>query len=371
METRGNRTNIGVRTGMFGIICNICLSISKFVVGLLSGSIAVLADAANNLFDAASSLASLLGFRMASKSADKEHPYGHGRVEYFAGLFISILIIITAIEFMQSSVLKIITPSKPEFSYVYVLVLAVSVAVKLFMGFYYRSVSRKIDSPTIMAQATDSFSDAALTLVILISLFLSNSMDAPIDGVAGLLASVVVMFGGIFMTREISTPLLGAPPSDELVRAINSSVMAEEHILGLHDLIIHEYGPERIMASIHTEMPSSLSFSESHEIITRAERCIYEDYGISLVIHADPVDLDSEQREHVCYHLKTILQDIDPALAYHDLRLEADNGHTDVVFDLVIPYSMGENIQAIRDRVLEGLKSINKDYDPIISCDRV
>ena len=365
------RSSFGIKAGIFGILCNIVLALSKFIVALLSGSVSLLADAANNLFDSVSCITSIIGFRISAKAADKEHPYGHGRMEYFVGLVISLLIIVTAVEFLKSSILKLISPSKPEWSLVYILIPAASIIIKIFMGVYYGSVARRIDSPTVRAQAIDSFSDAALTTVVLAALLLSRVSNFPFDGVAGVIASLVVLFSGIMTVRSVMSPLLGENPSDDLVRGITAEIMKQEHILGVHDLLIHEYGAESIIASVHVEMPATLSFNEAHQLVTKAERAVNEKFGVNLTIHGDPVDVDAPALQKVRYELKSLLQEIDPALAYHDLRLEPDNGHTDVVFDLVIPYSIGEDISQIRDRVADGLRSIDSTYDPKIVCDRI
>jgi cation diffusion facilitator family transporter len=366
-----NRLNVGMKAGIFGIVTNVLLSAAKLTVGCLTGSVAVTADGANNFFDASSSLASLIGFRMAAKKADKEHPYGHGRMEYLAGLVIALLIIVTGVQFFIVSVQKITNPVRPSFSAVYAVVLGASIIIKLFMGFYYRYLAKKAGSMTISAQASDSFSDVALTAVILIALLLSPYTDFPVDGVAGCLASAVITVGGILMLREILSPMLGSPPQSSLVREITALIMKQEHILGVHDLLVHEYGPGCLLASIHAELPSNLSFSQAHNILNAAESSVKQSLNVDLVIHGDPVDVDDPKLQTVRYQLKSVLTEIDEALAYHDLRLIPDGSHTDVVFDLVIPYSMDVDIEAVRTAVAERLRSIDPGYDPHIECDRI
>lgn len=367
--TNTQRECAGVRAGLFGIGCNLLLAGGKGTAAVLSGSVSVLADAANNLFDAVGSLASLIGFKLACKQEDREHPYGHGRLESLVSVVIALLVILAAVEFGKSSVGRILRPEVPESGPVCLLVLGASVAVKLAMALYYRRVARDTGSPVVKAQTFDSFSDAVMTLVILAALLLAPHTDFPVDGVMGLIVSAVVLLAGVRMAREVLSPLLGGRPAPELVAAITAEVMAQEHILGVHDLCIHEYGPQRLLASLHAEMPNSLSFDRAHEILTRAERAVRARFGVELVIHGDPVDVDDPKLQQVRYELKQLLRSVDPGLAYHDLRLEPDGDHTDVVFDLVVPYGAADT-EAVRQQVAQGLQRIDPGYDPVIQCDR-
>lgn len=353
-----------------GLIVNLGLSAMKFVAGAVTSSIAIQADAVNNLTDAISSLTTLIGFKISGRYADKEHPFGHGRMEYISGFFVSVLIAAVGLEFFKTSVERIINPSPVYFSLFPFIVLIITIIVKLAMGLYYLTVSKRINSLAVRASAFDSFSDSIVTGITVISFLISRYTDMPIDGIGGVIVAAVIIAGAIKLIRELLNPLLGCSPKESTVDCITSLLTSYEHILGIHDLIIHEYGPENFIASVHAEIPQEMSFKEAHQLTETAEKAAMELYGINLVIHGDPVDVKNPELQFVRYELKRILRDIDKALAYHDLRLVPDDGHIDVVFDLVIPYGRGANIEKISEQVSERLKHINPQYDPEITADR-
>ena len=367
---KNNRTHEGIFAGFVGITCNLILSAVKFVIGFFTGSISIQADAVNNLSDCASSLTSLIGFKMASKAADKEHPFGHGRIEYVAGLVVSFLVIAVSFEFFKSSIARIIAPEPIQYRLSLLVILIISIFVKLAMGLYYMKVSKKIDSVAVKASAFDSFSDMAVTSVTVLAFALSPVTNIPIDGIAGILVALFIFIGGIKMIKETLNPLIGRSPDQKTTDDIISILNRYDQILGVHDLMVHDYGPGKILASVHAEVPMGLSFHSAHSLIDRAETDIKNECGISIVIHGDPVATMDPALQRIRSLLRSILRSIDPAMAYHDLRLEKEDGGTVIYFDLVIPYSRGAEISHLIQQVAQSLKETSGAIKVVITADR-
>ena len=329
----------GKLSGITGIILNILLVAGKLTAGLISASVAIVGDALNNLSDAASSVITLVGFRLAGKKPDKEHPFGHGRIEYITGLIISIVIIFMAFELGRSSVEKIIEPGETEFSAVVIGILAAAIVVKLWMFYFNRKISKRIDSPSIAATAADSLSDVAATTVVLVATICSPYTTFPIDGVAGLLVALFILKQGIDALKSTQAPLLGRPMSRELAESIGNLAREHENILGVHDLIYHDYGPGRAIVSFHVEVPANSDLVTIHSMIDHIEREIAEKFGIEAVIHMDPVCSDCRCGEMRDLALSAA-QSIHPSATIHDLQVESSAEGREVFFDIIIPFGL-------------------------------
>jgi len=365
-----SRTKSGMSAGIFGIVCNLLLAVMKFTIGLFTGSISIQADAVNNFSDCAASVTSLIGFKMASKEADREHPFGHGRIEYIAGLVVSFLVIAISFEFFKSSLARIFSPAPVEYRLSLLVVLLLSIAAKFCMGVHYLRISRKIGSVAVKAAAVDSFSDMAVTSVAVVAFALSTVTSLPIDGYAGLIVAVFIFIGGIRMVRDTLDPLLGHSPDQTLANEVIARLNGYEQILGVHDLIMHDYGPDRVMASVHAEIPMDLSFKDAHGLIDDAESDVLEALGISLVIHGDPVDTKDLELQRVRSLLRRVLRTIDPALAFHDLRFHRDAGHSQLLFDLVIPFGIEKTVDSVIGEVSTAFMKIEDDFELKITADR-
>jgi cation diffusion facilitator family transporter len=324
----------------------------------------------NNFSDCASSLTSLAGFKMSSKEADREHPYGHGRIEYIAGLIVAFLIISVAFDFFISSVNRIISPAKIEYSVIILVILLFSLVVKLLIGIYYLKTSHIIHSLVLKASAYDSFGDIGVTLVAITAFVLSRLSTIPFDGFAGILVSIFMFIGGIRMVKDTLNPLLGHSPDQATVDSIVAKLNDYDNILGVHDLLVHDYGPGRTIASVHAEIPMDISFSDAHTLIDKAESAIKRDLGINIVIHGDPVDTKDPELQRIRFILRFTLKSIDPALAYHDLRINDENGRSQLTFDLVVPFGKGRDAAGLLEKVSETLRQTIPEHDFSITPDR-
>lgn len=339
---RKTRERYGLMTSVIGILCNVLLFILKLTAGALSGSIAVLADAFNNLSDAGSSVVSFVGFRMAAKPADKEHPFGHGRIEYISGLIVSFLILFVGVELFVSSVEKILSPEDMSFHLFVPIFLVLSLLVKLWMGFFYRSVGKKIDSGTLMAAAQDSVNDVITTAAVLLSFVIFALTNVSLDGYFGVGVSVFIFISGIKMAKETSSPLLGQAADPALVRSIADTVLSYDGIIGVHDLIIHNYGPGRSIVSLHAEVSADADMLECHDTIDLLERDLTEKFSLeTVVVHMDPVTVNDEHINAVHTMVMDVLHGIDPRLTMHDFRMVEGATHTNLIFDVVLPSQFG------------------------------
>ena len=354
------RRAYGMLCSIVGIALNVLLFAGKYLAGVLSGSIAITADAFNNLSDAGSSVITLVGFRFSGMKPDKDHPFGHGRIEYLSGLGVAMLIILMGFELFKSAVGKIMSPEPVETGAVTVVILLVSVGVKLYMWFYNRSVGMKIDSEAMKATATDSLSDSVATSAVLISMLAAHYTGIMIDGWCGLVVAVMVLYAGYKAAKDTIDPLLGGPPSKELVNSIREIVMSHEEIIGIHDLVVHDYGPGRCMVSLHGEVPANGDIIALHDLIDHIEKELEEQLGCEAVIHMDPLETDNEIITETKHELLTHINSELPGISIHDFRMVQGPTHTNLIFDAVVPHGFDMS----NDEVQEALeKLVLKHWD--------
>lgn len=364
------RAKYGMLSGFAGITVNIILCIIKFAIGAITGSIAITGDAFNNLSDAASSVVSLFGFKLASKPADKEHPYGHGRLEYLCGMAVGALILFMGFELVKSSISKIITPEKTAFSWVAVIVLAVSILGKIWLAVFNKKIGKTINSETIAAVATDSINDIIATTASIVALVLSNYFTLPFDGIFGVIVSGFVLWAGFGVFKSTVSPLLGQPPTEETVRAIEDKILSYDGILGVHDLIIHDYGPGRCFVSAHAEVSSQTDIMESHDLIDVIEQDITAETGYSITLHMDPLVENDETINAAKAMVTEIAKSIESSLSIHDFRVVSGPHHTNLIFDLVIPFSVKTDSAVIIGQINSALEKLEKNYYAVITVDR-
>lgn len=345
------RMRYGQFAGIVGIICNVMLCLGKGAIGLVSGSVSIVADAVNNLSDAASNIVSLLGFKLASRPADPEHPYGHGRYEYLAGLVVAALVLAIGINLAWSSVQKIIAPSPTEFSGALVAVLVLSIAVKLWMAAFNRSIGRRINSDTLEATAVDSRNDVISTAAVLACACISRVTGVDLDGWAGLAVGAFICWSGVGLLRDTVNPLLGQAPSPELVEHIHDKILSYPGVLGTHDLMVHDYGPGRQFASAHVEMAAEADPLESHDLIDNIEQDFKMEDGLIVTLHYDPIVTDDPEVRDMRHWISHAVEEIDPRITVHDLRCVPGPTHTNVIFDCVRPAGSALSADELRERV--------------------
>ena len=364
------RTAYGVLASIVGIFCNVLLFVVKFVVGLVLHSVSVTADAFNNLSDAGSSIISFVGVKMAEKPADKDHPFGHGRIEYIAALVVSFLVLEVGFTFLKDSVGKIRNPETLNFQTVSVLILILSIAVKLWLGLFNRKLGEKIDSKVMMAVFTDSMGDVITTGATILSILFFAVTGINIDGIVGVGVALVVMWAGVGIAKDTLEPLIGEAIDPEVYEKIKTFVESYDGIEGTHDLIVHNYGPGRSMASIHAEVPNDVDIEQSHEIIDRIERDAGKKLGIFLVIHMDPVEMKDERVLNIRRKTEEILKEMDPACSIHDFRVVRGEEQSNLIFDMVIPIEYDEEKRKELPRKLkERLKELDPRYECVITVD--
>lgn len=363
------RRAYGVLCSIVGICLNILLFAGKFLAGLLSGSVAIQADAFNNLSDAGSSLITMVGFYFSGMKPDKDHPFGHGRIEYIAGLAVSMLILLMGFELGKSSIGKILHPEPVESSLLVMGILIVSVAVKLYMNFYNRKIGERIDSAAMKATATDSLSDAVATTVVLLSMLISEKTGFNVDGWCGVLVACFIFKAGFEAAKDTLTPLLGTAPDPDFIEEIRTIVMQHQEIVGIHDLIVHDYGPGRVMVSLHGEVPGNGDVYILHDAIDEIERELKEKLNCEAVIHMDPIATDDEVVMALKTKLETKLESFGEGLSMHDFRMVPGPTHTNLVFDVVMPSDckLSEaEVQALVNGLVAG---IGDNYYAVITID--
>ena len=362
------RQKCGTYAGVVGILLNALLCLGKLAAGALTGSVAMIADAFNNLSDAASSIITLIGFRLAGQAADEEHPFGHGRMEYLAGLIVSIAILLMGLELGKSSVEKLLHPEELNFSWLAVAILAASVLVKLWMYRFNRALGKAISSQTMEATAADSLSDSAATAVVLAATLIGHYFHLQIDGLAGLLVAAFILKTGWEAAKDTLDPLLGRPMDPELAEDIDKLVVSHRNILGIHDLVYHDYGPGRAMMSFHAEVPADADLLEMHDIIDHIERELKEKHHIETVIHMDPI-VNDERTAALRAQVEELAHEIDPVLSIHDLRITAGPYHTNVLFDVMVPYGFRLNDGQVRGELSRRIKGLSEKYTAVIQVD--
>lgn len=364
------RRAYGYLCGTMGIAFNVLLCVAKLLVGSLTGSIAITADGFNNLSDAGSSIVTLLGFRLASQRPDPAHPFGHGRFEYISGLVVAFLILIMGFNLFTESIRKLVFPEDVEFSYAAVAVLAVSIAVKLYMFLYNRAVGKRIDSAAMIATATDSISDVVATTVVLISTVVGKLTGLRIDAWGGLAVAGFILYSGYSAARDTISPLLGQAPDPELVAKIRETVLAHPEVAGMHDLIIHNYGPGRMMVSLHAEVPAHADLLQMHDVIDLIEQQLRDSCGCDAVVHMDPIVTDDAVTARTFVTLVRIVTGVDERLSLHDFRMVAGPTHTNLIFDVVVPHRFNMTDNELRHVLSERVKAHDKTWNAVINIDR-
>ena len=365
IESTEVRTRYGMLASVVGIFCNVLLFSVKLTIGLILSSLAVTADAFNNLSDAASSIISFIGVKMAGKPADAEHPFGHGRIEYIAALIVSFLVIEVGFTFFKSSISKILHPEEISFDLVPFVILILSILVKLWMAFFNNKLGKRIDSKVMLATAADSLGDVITTSATVLSIIICHFTSINVDAIAGLIVSAIVIWSGISIAKDTLEPLIGERVPAELYQKITDIVESYDGIVGTHDLIVHNYGPNRSMATIHAEVPNDINIDVSHEIIDKIERDVKKDLNILLVIHMDPVEMRDEEVLSLREKTSRIVHALDPELNFHDFRVLKENEQRNLIFDLVIPDSYSEKDA---NRVMHQLVSLLHEMDGNVEC---
>ncbi|MCM1126751.1 MAG: cation diffusion facilitator family transporter [Lachnospiraceae bacterium] len=366
------RQAYGVLCGGAGIGLNVLLFLIKFLAGQLSGSIAITADAFNNLSDAGSSVITLVGFKMAGQKPDNAHPFGHGRIEYIAGMLVSVIIFLMGAELLKSSVQKILHPAPVLANGLIIAILAVSIGVKLYMFYYNRRIGRKIDSAAMLATAKDSISDSVSTIVVLLTTLLALWTDIRIDGWCGILVALFVLWTGYEAMKDTVSPLLGQPPEPEFVEKIESIIMdyKEQGVLGLHDLVVHNYGPGRVMLSVHVEVPSTGDILELHDMIDLIEHRLARELNCSAVIHMDPVCVNDEETNKVKEKVAGIIGGMEGNVKFHDFRMVHGPTHTNLIFDVAVPYEYVMTDKEVVSYIREKVGELDENYFVVIDVDK-
>ena len=366
----GVRRAYGVLCGAVGIFLNVLLFAAKYLAGTLTGSIAIVADAFNNLSDAGSSIITLLGFKLASKKPDRDHPYGHGRFECIAGLVVSFVILMMGFDLAKTSVTKIIHPEAVDFSILSICILIGSILVKLYMSLYNRAVGKRINSAAVLATATDSISDVCATTMVLAATLIARFTGVNIDGWAGAIVSLVILWAGYNAAKDTIDPLLGQAPDPEFVQRIADIVNRYPEVVGIHDLAVHDYGAGRVMISLHAEVPSSGDIMALHDVIDTIERDLQDELNCSAVIHMDPISTDDQLITSTRELLKKRIHEaISPDISIHDFRMVPGPTHTNVIFDAVVPYEFAMSDAQVQEKISSLVRAIEGDYFAVVTID--
>ena len=363
------RERYGKFAGVVGIVSNLILCIMKILIGLVSRSIAIIADGINNLADASSSIITLVGFKLASQPEDEDHPYGHARIEYLTGLFISIVIIVIGLQLLRTSIDKILHPDPLEFSCLTIIILVAAILIKLWQSMFNRSIGRKIRSVTLMATAADSRNDVISTSVVLISVIVGKFTGIQIDGYMGCLVALFIIWSGIQLVRETTSPLLGEAPDQELVDSIAEIVKKEPGVLGIHDLMVHNYGPGKIFASMHIEVDADGDLMESHDMIDNIEKRIKDELHVEFVVHMDPVKTDDPLITKMKKIIADALLPLDGVDNIHDFRIVPGPTHTNIIFDVVLAADCSLSEKEITGIAAEAARSVDNDFYVVITFD--
>lgn len=363
------RRKCGALCSAVGIGLNIFLFLGKYLAGVISGSIAIMADAFNNLSDAGSSLITLIGFKFAGMKPDKEHPFGHGRIEYISGLAVSLAIILMGIELARSSISKILSPTPVDISLLSGGILVVSVAVKLYMCAYNRAVGRRIDSSAMKATAMDSLSDAVATSVVLLAMLVLHFTGLNVDGWCGVMVALFILYAGWNAARDTMSPLLGQSPDPELIDEIREITLSYPQIVGIHDLVVHDYGPGRLMISLHGEVPGNGNIFELHDVIDQVERELKDKLGCEAVIHMDPIETDNEAVGVMRSEVAALVREVDREITIHDFRMVKGPTHTNLIFDAVVPYQFQLTDQEVTEEIEKRVQERWSNYYAVVSID--
>lgn len=363
------RERYGLLSSIVGIIVNIILSLSKLVIGSLTSSISITADAINNLSDAGSCIVTLVGFKMAGMKPDKEHPFGHGRIEYIAALIVGFIVELMGFELIKSSVEKIKNPEELTFSIPAVIVLLISIFGKLWLALFNRYLGKTISSPALSAVVTDSLSDICATAFTLLALILSRYTTLPLDGIFGIIVALFIMYSGYGILKETIGIILGVPPSGELVDKIVELIKSHDSVIDIHDLVIHSYGENRLFGSVHVEVPADFDILEAHDNMDHIEKEILEKFGINMVVHLDPLVVNDERIKVLKDLTYGTIKNFDERLSLHDFRVVEGPTHTNFIFDLVIPFDYKLSAEELKEKIAELMKEHNKNYFVVITVE--
>lgn len=364
------RERYGMLSSVVGILCNVIIFSSKLVIGTLVHSIAIVSDGFNNMSDCASCIVTMFGYKMAAKPADKDHPFGHGRMEYLTSLVIAAVIVVVGCELLKSSVTKIVHPEAVTFSVAALVILIISILIKIWMGFFNKRLGTRIRSSVMLATAQDSFSDVFATLATLIALVASLWTDAPVDGVMGVLVSALILVSGFGIIRDTVDQLLGKPADEEIVKKLKEMVEESTVALGMHDLIIHSYGPGNLIGSVHIEVDAANPILDIHDAIDELERNIYDELHIRMTIHMDPIEVGNTEIAEYKRMMTEIVTAIDEKLSIHDFRVVSGPTHTNFVFDLLISYDCQLTEEYIRGQIDRKLEQYDRRYYAVITFDK-
>lgn len=365
------RKNYGIVSGFVGIFCNVILFISKIIAGILTSSVSITADAFNNLSDAGSSIVTIIGFKLADKPADADHPFGHGRIEYISGFIVSIVILIVGLELIKSSIVKIINPEPIDFNIVSLAIMVISILIKLWMSVYNRYVGKKIDSSTIQAVAADSLNDVVATSAVVIGIVINYFTSLNIDGVMGCVVAIFIIKAGLETAKDTIDPLLGQAPEQSFVDAIESEVLKYDIVIGIHDLIVHNYGPGRTIVSLHAEVPCNVGILEIHDTIDNIEKHINQKFNCESVIHMDPIMVDNENINKLHDVVKNIIHNVDDSMSMHDFRVVEGPTHTNLIFDIAVPWKCKMADDEIINSIQKEIDKLEDRFELVIQIDKV
>lgn len=370
-NTKGTsvRTAYGTLGSVTGIVVNLLLAAIKYFAGMISGSISVTADAINNLSDAGSSIVSLAGVKLSARPADKGHPYGHGRLEYISALAVSVLVFLMGFELLKSSIDKILNPVPVTFNWLALVILIVSIFAKLWLGIFNKKLGKKINSAPMMAVMKDCFSDCLATGVAALSIVVSAFSEIAIDGYLGIIVAGFILLAGFNISKETLGVLLGNPPEKEYVEMVENKILSYDHIVGVHDLIIHDYGPSRRFASAHAEVPANIDIMEAHDVIDLIERDIMNEMGLLISIHMDPIIVDDERINTLRQMTSDVVKEIDPELSIHDFRVVEGPTHTNLIFDILLTHTHKDSHEEIINKINEKLSKIDERFFTVITID--
>ena len=365
------RKNYGIVSGFVGIFCNVILFISKIIAGILTSSVSITADAFNNLSDAGSSIVTIIGFKLADKPADADHPFGHGRIEYISGFIVSIVILIVGLELIKSSIVKIINPEPIDFNIVSLAIMVISILIKLWMSVYNRYVGKKIDSSTIQAVAADSLNDVVATSAVVIGIVINYFTSLNIDGIMGCVVAIFIIKAGLETAKDTIDPLLGQAPEQSFVDAIESEVLKYDIVIGIHDLTVHNYGPGRTIVSLHAEVPCNVGILEIHDTIDNIEKHINQKFNCESVIHMDPIMVDNENINKLHDVVKNIIHNVDDSMSMHDFRVVEGPTHTNLIFDIAVPWKCKMADDEIINSIQKEIDKLEDRFELVIQIDKV
>jgi len=364
------REQYGVFASIVGIATNILLFIIKLVIGIIANSISIIADAINNLSDSGASIVTLVCFKISGKPADAEHPYGHARAEYISSLIVSFIIVILGFELIRNSIAKIINPETLVFNTVTILILVISILIKFWQSRFYKKIAQIIDSKALLATSVDSRNDVLATLGVLLGVIITNWTGFNLDGYIGVVIASLILISGIKLVMETINPLLGEAPTKDLVNKITQKILSYDGILGVHDLAVHSYGEGKCFASVHCEVPADKDFMESHDLIDNIERDFLKEDKIHLVIHLDPVVTNDEKTNRLKDQVEELIKQISPSISMHDFRVVWGVSHSNLIFDVVVPYAYESSEEELISLITEKIQQLNKNYYPVITIDR-